>query len=195
MSEVRFREHRWPQLVVALLGSVLSLGLFALLLLPSLTSAAEAQVVEDPETFQIGSVAQLDPAAGWSVQPLVEGGALLPGDGLELRSPDRVLTVSLREASPGERLVSDSESHEDATASNTVLRVLTETLENGSELSHGTASADGHFVALLDLDGSDDGDARVFVEARTDEPEQLDDYRAELAALLLRVEAEPVRRD
>lgn len=183
MSEVRFRERRWPQLVAALLGSVLSLGLFALLLLPPLTSAAEAQVVEDPETFQIGSVAQLDPAAGWSVQPLVEGGALLPGDGLELRSPDRVLTVSLREASPGERLVSDSESRDAATASNTVAgRVLTETLENGAELSHVTIEEET--IALLQLPGAREA---IFLEASAAKWADLADYRAELAELLLSV--------
>lgn len=192
----RFAERRWPQFAVAILGSALSLGLLALLLLPSLTSAAEAQVVEDPHTFSIGTAHEIEPAAGWSVQPLVDRGALLPGEGLMLRSPDRVLTVSLREASPDERLVSGSESHEDAIASNTVLRVLTETLENGAELSHGTSSIDGHFIAVLRLaeaGGAEGAGSQVFIEARTDAPELLDEYRAELAALLLRVEAEPVR--
>lgn len=124
---------------------------------------------------------------------------MLPGDGLVLRSPDRVLTVSLREASRDERLVSGSESHQDATASNTVAgRVLTETLENGAALSHGISSVDGHFVAVLQVsgggvaegaDGTDGAGRSVFIEARTDDPELLADYRAEIAALLLDVRA------
>ena len=200
----RFAERRWPQFAVAILGSVLSLGLLALLLLPSLTSAAAVEVVDGPETFAIGTAHEIEPPAGWSVQPLVDRGALLPGDGLVLRSPDRVLTVSLREASRDERLVNEAESHKGATASKTVSRVLTETLENGAELSHGTASADGHFVAVLRVsgadgaegaDGTDGAGPSVFIEARTDDPKVLDDYRAEIAALLLRVESEPVRRD
>ena len=197
----RFAERRWPQFAVAILGSVVSLGLLALLLVPSLTSVAAARVVEDPQPFAIGTAHEIEPPAGWSVQPLVARGALLPGDGLVLRSPDRVLTVSLREASRDERLVSETESHKGATASKTVSRVLTETLENGAELSHGTASADGHFVAVLRVSGADGvegGDGAgpsVFIEARTDNPKVLDDYRAEIAALLLRVESEPVRRD
>lgn len=200
----RFAERRWPQFAVAILGSVLSLGLLALLLLPSLTSVAAVEVVDGPETYAIGTAHEIEPAAGWSVQPSVDRGELLPGDGLVLRSPDRVLTVSLREASPDERLVNETESHKDATASNTVSRVLTETLENGAELSHGISSVDGHFVAVLRVsgggvaggaDGTDGAGRSVFIEARTDDPKVLDDYRAEIAALLLRVESESVRRD
>lgn len=194
----RFAERRWPQFAVAILGSVLSLGLLALLLVPSLTSVAAVEVVDGPETFAIGTAHDIEPAAGWSVQPSVERGALLPGDGLVLRSPDRVLTVSLREASPDERLVNETESHKGATASNTVSRVLTETLENGAELSHGISSVDGHFVAVLRVsgggvaegaDGTDGAGRSVFIEARTDDPELLADYRAEIAALLLDVRA------
>ncbi len=192
----RFAERRWPQFAAAILGSVLSLGLLALLLVPSLTSVAAARVVEDPQPFAIGTAHEIEPPAGWSVQPLVDRGALLPGEGLVLRSPDRVLTVSLRAALPDERLVSGSESHEDATASNTVAgRVLTETLENGAELRHGSSSVDGHFVAVLRLpgdggaNGTDGTGPSVFIEARTDDPKVLDDYRAELAALLLDVRA------
>ncbi len=197
----RFAERRWPQFAAAILGSVLSLGLLAVLLVPSLTSVAAVEVVDGPETFAIGTAHGIEPAAGWSVQPSVDRGALLPGDGLVLRSPDRVLTVSLREASPDERLVNETEGHKGATASNTVSRVLTETLENGAELSHGVSSVDGHFVAVLrvsgagGVEGGDGAGPSVFVEARTDDPELLDDYRAEIAALLLRVESEPVRRD
>lgn len=198
----RFAERRWPQFTVAILGSMLSLGLLALMLLPSLTSVAAARVVEDPRSFAIGTAHEIEPPAGWSVQPSVDRGALLPGDGLVLRSPDRVLTVSLREASPDERLVNSTESHPDATASNSVDRVLTETLENGAALSHGISSVDGHFVAVLRLadagaaeeaDGTDGAGPSVFIEARTDDPKTLDDYRAEIAALLLRIETEPVR--
>lgn len=194
----RFVERRWPQFTVAILGSVLSLGLLSLLLLPSLTSVAAVEVVDGPKTFAIGTAHEIEPPAGWSVQPLVDRGSLLPGDGLVLRSPDRVLTVSLREASPDERLVNSTESHPDATASNSVDRVLTETLENGAALSHGASSVDGHFVAVLRLadagaaegaDGTDGAGPSVFIEARTDNPEVLADYRAEIAALLLDVRA------
>lgn len=198
MSEVRFRERRWLQLVIALLGSVVSLGLLALMLAPSLVSVAAVEVVDGPKSVAIGTAHEIEPPAGWSVQPLVDRGALLPGDGLVLRSPDRVLTVSLREASRDERLVNETESHKGATASNTVSRVLTETLENGAELSHGISSVDGHFVAVLRVsgadgaegaDGTDGAGPSVFIEARTDDPKVLDDYRAEIAALLLDVRA------
>ncbi len=204
--EKRFIERRGSQLAVAMLGSVLSLGLLALLLLPSLASAVKVEVAQGSEAYAIGAATEIEPARGWSVQPAAERGSLLPGEGLVLRSPDRMLTVLLRPALPGERLVSGDESNEDATVGKEVVgRVLTETLDNGATLSHGISSADAHLVALLRPPGVDEAAAadagsaeagsadaaaqRVFIEAQTEDPALLDNYRAELALLLLNVRA------
>jgi len=186
LSEVRFRERRWLQLVIALLGSVVSLGLLALMLAPSLVSVAAVEVVDGPKSVAIGTAHEIEPPAGWSVQPTVDRGALLPGDGLVLRSPDRVLTVEMRVVAAGQQLVAGLEGDSAAGLGSrgvAVGPVLTETLESGAELGHGL-SAEGDFVALLGLEGADD---QLLVEARTDDPALLDAYRAELAALLLDV--------
>lgn len=65
----RFAERRWPQFAVAILGSVLSLGLLALLLLPSLTSVAAVEVVDGPETFAIGTAHEIEPRRAGPCSP------------------------------------------------------------------------------------------------------------------------------
>ncbi len=90
-------ERRWLEFAVAITGSVLSIGLLTVLLAPLLTSVAAVEVVEDPHTFEIGTVAELEPSECWSVQPASR-------DGLLLKSPDRVLEVTLRPAVPDDQL-------------------------------------------------------------------------------------------
>lgn len=153
-------QRRWREFTVAIAGSVLGVGLLTLLLLPSLMNVAAAKVVEDPQTFEIGTVAEIEPAEGWSAQPA-------PREGLLLKSPDRVLAVTLRPAVPDDQLEG---------------QVLSETLSNGAELSHVTV--EGDTTAMLWL--ADGGEA-ILVETEVAEPADPADYRAELAEMLLHV--------
>lgn len=156
--------RRWPLIVVAICGSIVGFGLLVFLLLPSLTSVAAVEVVEDPQSFKISTSAEVEPAKGWSVQPMPRG------EGLLLHSPDRMLTVELREALPDDQLEG---------------RVLVETLKDGSRLSHSTEG--GRIEALLSLDDVGAG-AVVLVVASVDDEADLSGYRAELAELLLRIQ-------
>lgn len=153
-------ERRWLEFVVAIAGTALSIGLLTLLLLPSLTSVAAAEVIEDPHTFDIGTIAEIQPREGWSVQPVSR-------EGLLMKSPDRVLAVTLRPAVPDDQLEG---------------QMLAETLANGAELSHVTV--DGDTTAILWLP---DGGEAILVEAEVAEPADPESYRAELAELLLHV--------
>ena len=161
MSEERIpaRKSRGLGIVVAIAGSVLGVGLLALLLLPSLMSVAAAKVVEDPQAFLIGTVAEIEPVKGWSVQPA-------PREGVLLKSPDRVLSVTLRPAMQDDQLEG---------------RVLRETLSNGAELSH--VAVEGETIAKMRLRGG----GVILVEAEVAEPADPARYRAELAELLLHV--------
>lgn len=151
---------RWREPAVAIAGSLLSISLLAFLLLPSLTSVAAVEVVEDPQTFEIGTVAEIETGEGWSVQPSSR-------EGLLVKSPDRVLAVTLRPAGPDDQLEGQT---------------LAETLSNGAELSHVTI--DGDMTALLWLP---EGGEAILVEASVTEAADPADYRAEFAELLLHV--------
>lgn len=153
-------QRRWFEFVVAITGTALSIGLFTLLLLPTLTSVAAAEIVEDPRPLSIGTVAEIQPRQGWSVQPVSREGWLM-------KSPDRVLAVTLRPAELGEQLEG---------------RVLTETLSNGAELSHVTVESDTSAMLWLP-----DVDEAIHVEAEVAEHADPETYRAELAELLLHV--------
>lgn len=162
MNEVRSGLARWGAWALAIAGSMLGLGLLASMLLPPLASVGAAEVIEDPQTAEIGAVAKIEPAEGWSVQPIA-------GEGLLLQSPDRVLRVTM--------LPAPSDAHLAGQA-------LVETLADGAQLSHVTSG--DRIDGLLDLEGAD---VDVRIEAQVEDPARLDDYRAELAQLLLRVSA------
>lgn len=171
------RERTWPWLIVAITGSLLSLALFALLLLPSIMSVSEVEVAEGSQHFEIGSTYEVRPPNGWSVQPAAGVGlrasgqiVLRPSGGLLLQSPDRLFTIELRAVS------GDEEFGVAVTG-----QVLTEALESGAELSYGRELVDDHFVALLRIDGAD---GQVLVRARASDSVTFDAYRAELAQLL-----------
>lgn len=171
------RERTWPWLIVAITGSLLSLALFALLLLPPLLSVSEVEIAEGSQHFEIGSTYEVTPPDEWSVQPAAGVGlrasgqiVLRPSGGLLLQSPDRLFTIELRAVS------GDEEFGVAVTG-----QVLTEALENGAELSYGRELVDDHFVALLRIDGAD---GQVLVRARASDSVTFDAYRAEFAQLL-----------
>lgn len=159
-STTRPARFGWTGRVAAILGSVLGLGLLMLLLLPSLVSVAGSEVVEDPRSFTIGTIAEIEPDAGWSVQPISGGGQLL-------KSPDRALEVSLRVVASEVNLEGE---------------VRVETLANNAQLSHKTVGRET--TAVLRFSG---GGEPILVEAKVLEPANPADYRAELAELLLHV--------
>lgn len=162
MSDIHHpaRMNRWLVLSVAVVGTVLSFGLLALLLLPALTSVTAVEVVEDPKMYQIGTVAEIEPEEGWSVQPTL-------GEGQLLRSPDRMLAVLMRPAVPDDQLEG---------------QLLVETLSNEAELTHVTVGAET--MAMLWLP---DGGPAILVEATVDDRADPGLYRAQLAELLLHV--------
>jgi len=185
MSELGRRGRAWIMALVVAVSSSVTVGLLALLLLPSLASVARAEVVERARTFSLEAPAEghrgfdVELDRGWSAQPAPRGGLLL-------RSPDRMLEVSLRAVSENARLVDMRESREGEVPEYAVVGpVLSEALENGAELSHGL-NADAELVALLRPEGANE---QVLATARADDPALLDTYRAELAALLLEVRA------
>ena len=154
------RKARWYEYALAFGGTVLAVGVLALLLLPSLSSVAAVGVVEDRQTLSIGATAEVEPDEGWSAQPASR-------DGVLLRSPDRLFEVTLRPSIPDDQLEGD---------------LLVETLSNGAELSHVTVERDT--TAMLWLP---DGGGSILVEATVDDRANPGNYRAELAGLLLHV--------
>lgn len=155
---------RWVVALIAIAGTLLSLGLLASVLAPPLVSVAKVEVVEDPGAYPIGAVAEIELDEGWSTQPV-------SGDGQLIRSPDRELVVTMRPAMPEDRLEDQLEG-----------RVLIETLSNGAELSH--VSVGSETSALLRFPGAGEAILVTAVVADGVDPAR---YRAQLAELLLHV--------
>lgn len=154
------RGRRWFVRALAVLGSLLGVGLLVAMLLPPLLSANSAEVVDGHQSFTVGDIAKLTPAEGWSVQPEAHGAMLV-------RSPDRVLKVTIWPATGEDPLAPDA--------------VLEETLQNGAKLQHLTT--DEGFVAVLAVGGS-----AMRVDAVVEPPANLAGYRVAIAELLLRIE-------
>lgn len=194
---------RLAALAIAVLGSMLSCALLALLLLPGLGVRAAETVADGTQAFTIGggqspgggdgvafavsgsvaggaaasgAHASVVPEAGWLVQPVRFGAA---GTGLVVRSPDRVLTVELAPHS------SDAEPIDTS-------GWAAEALATGLELQHQTV--DGEFVGLLELtdeglpaDGAALDGGALFIQAEVLGDADFEAYRPALATLLERI--------
>lgn len=197
---------RLAALAVAVLGSLLSCALLALMLLPGLGAQAAETVADGTQAFTIGggqgagdgegvasvvsglaagdattsgAHASVVPEVGWLVQPVRFSAA---GTGLVVRSPDRVLTVELVPEAPDAEPINTS-------------GWATETLATGLELQHQTV--DGEFVGLLELtDGTPPSDGAPFagsallIQANVLGDADFEAYRPALATLLERITAE-----
>ncbi len=170
----------WPALLVAAVGSAAAVTVLVMLLVPALTSAFEAETTDGQRSYDIGewptggeeaasdlgSTSTVTPESGWSVQP--------DGDGLLLRSPDRLLVVTM---------TSEVAERQEPSLGG---EALVEVLSNGLELRHVTEN--GVFTGeLATLDGP------LYIEAHLasqTEPERtLADYRPALSALIESVRA------
>lgn len=154
-------------IAVAVIGSLLGLGVLTALLLPPLRSVVAVQVVEQSQTFAIGDSTEVTLESGWSAQPGLDGGLLL-------RSPDRVLDVRLTE-------VTEAEADLALEAAPTSQAVLTETLQNGAKARH--LELENGWVVALDTTGG-----VVLLEAEVRPSSDADEYRTALAQLLLWVQ-------
>lgn len=166
------RGRVWPWALVALAGSLLGVGVLALLLVPPLKGALETRIADGAEAFAIGSHAEIVPGAGWSVRP-DEGGSLL------LSSPDRLLEVTVVSADSEGRVVAEIEQRLEEAGSLDAL--LEEVLADGSAVQHVTEGA--RIAAALDTGGE-----LVLLSAEAVPPAELTDYRATFAEQLLAVE-------
>lgn len=164
--------------LVALLGAALlltlgTIGLLAALLAPALGAVTSGQTADGRRGFGIGdgvgaagpgAAITVTPAAGWWVQPEATGGVLL-------RSPDRLLTVTLQAVSSAEAAAALA----DAGASADPLR--SELLANGAVVRHRTAEE--QLVAVIEA-----GDAELLLAAQVAPGRELDDYRPSIGLLL-----------
>lgn len=167
--------------LVALLGAALlltlgTIALLAALLAPALGAVTSGQTADGRRGFGIGdgvgsagpgAAITVTPAAGWWVQPAAHGG-------LQLRSPDRVLTVTLQSVSSAEAAAALA----DAGAAGDPLR--SEVLAGGITAQHVTGATG--IVVVLEL-----ADAAVLVEAQLAPEGELAEYRPALGELLASV--------
>ena len=199
---------RWHQrgrriaLMIAVLGSLASIALLALMLVPGLRSARAAETADGTRAFGIGigigagaggggsaiggegAVAEVTPAAGWSVRP--DPG----GPGLILRSPDGLFEARL---APTSTEVADAAlsaaidaaetaTEADASGSAAGARVAVETLAGGLELRHVTVGRS--FVGVLGLGGAAGHADAILVSGETAPTADPERYRPALGALL-----------
>lgn len=197
---------RWHQrgrriaLMIAVLGSLASIALLALMLVPGLRSALAAETADGTRAFGIGvgagaggggsaiggegAVAEVTPAAGWSVRP--DPG----GPGLILRSPDGLFEARL---APTSTEVADAAlsaaidaaetaTEADASGSAAGARVAVETLAGGLELRHVTVGRS--FVGVLGFGGAAGHADAILVSGETAPTADPERYRPALGALL-----------
>lgn len=141
--------------------------------LPEWLAAAATQTSDGTERFGIhadsgmqidGAVAVVKPGAGWSVRPAVPGG-------LQLRTPDRVMRVTLTTATDSAAQTQIDQDRGDAP-------LRTETLSTGLSIEHVTT--DAGFTGVIDLAG----DRAIVVRATVEPPAELTKYRGSLGEVL-----------
>lgn len=197
---------RWHQrgrriaLLIAVLGSLASIALLALMLVPGLRSALAAETADGTRAFGIGvgagaggggsaiggegAVAEVTPAAGWSVRP--DPG----GPGLILRSPDGLFEARLAPASTevadaalsAAMDAAETATEADASGAAAGARVAVETLAGGLELRHVTVGRS--FVGVLGLGGAAGHADAILVSGETAPTADPERYRPALGALL-----------
>lgn len=197
---------RWHQrgrriaLMIAVLGSLASIALLALMLVPGLRSALAAETADGTRAFGIGigagaggggsalggegAVAEATPAAGWSVRP--DPG----GPGLILRSPDGLFEARLAPASTevadaalsAAMDAAETATEADASGAAAGARVAVETLAGGLELRHVTVGRS--FVGVLGLGGAAGHADAILVSGETAPTADPERYRPALGALL-----------
>lgn len=166
-------------LVVAIVGSILSLGLLWFMLAPGLSSALAAEVADGQTSFGVdvgsdlhsaaASVA-VSPEAGWSVRPDPDGGVFIT-------SPDTALVVQLQPVTEA-HVRAALERAESADAF-----VATEVLATGLSFRHATHG--DAFTGALETAGDP-----ILVSAHVRGDAELHDYRTELANFLERITLE-----
>lgn len=195
---------RWHQrghriaLLIAVLGSLVSIALLALMLVPGLRSALAAETADGTRAFGIGvgaggggpaiagegAVAEVTPVAGWSVRP--DPG----GPGLILRSPDGLFEARLAPASTevadaalaAAMDAAETDTEADASGAAAGARVAVETLAGGLELRHVTVGRS--FVGVLGLGGAAGHTDAILVSAETAPTADPERYRSALGALV-----------
>lgn len=178
----------WVVLALALLGSVVSVGVLALLLVGPLQSALRTEQTPGSQAFDIGATAVITPDAGWSVR--AEGaGALV------LESPDRVLTVTVSVAADDEMRswfdvvggaadLGAADEFEDLGELKDlgVLPLRSEVLANGATIDY--VNLPDRIVGELSV--GDAGERIVRFDAKTAD-QSIEHYRATVAELLLTI--------
>jgi len=185
------RSWQWGAFIAAVLSSIVCLGLLTLLLLPPLQAAWATEIANGSENFSVADGVVVTPGEGWSVRPGLQAQPAWPvqpgaAEGLVLRSPDRVLTVTIaavgdeaayaQAANGATTWVVDTLAALEAARAGGSLR--TETLANGVEVRHITSGS--MITAVLDLPTG-----AVLVVGEVQRDATLDDYRAAFAELLL----------
>lgn len=166
----------WTALATAVAGLVVTAGLVFVLLWPSMDSTLRAETADGSRAFAIAAEPSsaeapitVRPGTGWLVQPV--------GDGIRVQSPDRLLVVDLSVRSLPDAWAELAEAAGSAA-------VLFEMLASGLELRHFTLGETLFgLVSLVDAEAQ-----AVRIDARTEPPAELADYRPALAELIGSIE-------
>lgn len=163
----------WTALATAVAGLVVTAGLVFVLLWPSMDSTLRAETADGSRAFAIAAEPSsaeapitVRPGTGWLVQPV--------GDGIRVQSPDRLLVVEL-----SVHPLSDARAELAEAAGSAA--VLFEMLASGLELRHFTLGE-----TLFGLVGAEAEAVRI--DARTEPPAELADYRPALEELIGSIE-------
>lgn len=184
---------RIARIVLALLLTAAAITVGVVRLLPEWLAAASVVTADGSQRFGIGegmqtegAVAVVTPGEGWSVRPA------LP-DGLQVRSPDRMLLVTLSPstdgvagavlaAAAGDIVETDGqnvgESGVAVGGTGEASQLRHETLASGLVLQ--LVVVDGELLGVIDLAG----ETAVLVRAGVDTSAALADYRGSLGELL-----------